>query len=134
MKFTARRVRRADFRTHSNRSADRGLSPDDVRQRLAISYIWELPFGKGRRFLADAPSVVNFLLGGWQVNSIMSFQTGFHMSATGGAVTNMGWATRPDQTANPNSDFTFSVNQAFNTAAFSRPPQFQFGTAARGIG
>jgi len=120
------------FQNPLNRSADRGLSPDDVRQRLAISYIWELPFGKGRRFLADAPSVVNFLFGGWQVNSIMSYQTGFHMSATGGAVTNMGWATRPDQNGNPNRDFTFSVNQAFNTAAFSRPPQFQFGTAARG--
>ena len=66
------------------------------------------------------------------MNSIMAFQTGFHVTVTGGAFTNMGWATRPDQIGNPNRDFTFSVDQAFNTKAFARPAQFQFGTAPRG--
>ncbi|HEY3131264.1 MAG TPA: TonB-dependent receptor [Acidobacteriota bacterium] len=120
------------FQNPLNRRLDRGLTPDDVRQRLSISYTWELPVGRGRAVLGDASGPVNALLGGWQVNSIMAFQTGFHVTVTGGAFTNMGWATRPDQIGNPNRDFTFSVDQAFNTKAFARPAQFQFGTAPRG--
>ncbi|MCI0723747.1 MAG: TonB-dependent receptor [Acidobacteria bacterium] len=115
-----------------NFKIERGLAPDDVRQRLSISGIWELPFGKGRRFLGSASGAANVLLGGWQVNTITAFQTGFHTTATGGAFLNMGTASRPDQIGNPNRDFQFSVNQAFNTKAFARPAQFRFGTAPRG--
>jgi hypothetical protein len=127
------------FQNPLNIRADRGLQPDDVRQRLSISYTWELPFGKGRQFLTDLGGLANTFLGGWQLNSIMAFQTGFHMSVSGGAFTNMGWAQRPDQTGNPNEGFTFSVDQAFNTKAFARPAPLpdnpsltRFGTAARG--
>ncbi len=104
-----------------NRRLDRGLSPDDVRHRLVISYNWELPFGKGQRFGGNLPRGANFMASGWQINSITAFQSGFHTSATGGARTNMGWSTRPDQICNPNSGFTFSVNQSFNTACFAKP-------------
>jgi hypothetical protein len=120
---------------------ERGLAPDDVRNRLSISPIWELPFGKGKAFGAGAPAAVKYLIGGWQLNSIMGFQSGFHLSATGGAVTNMGWSTRPDQVCDPNSNFTFSVNEVFNTSCFAKPAPLdpvnlpgltKFGTAARG--
>jgi hypothetical protein len=120
------------FANPTNRRLDRGLAPDDVRQRLSISYTLELPFGKGKRYLANAPRLVNLVFGGWQVNSIMTYQTGFHYSVTGGAFLNNGWQTRPDQIGNPNRDFKFSVDQAFNTKAFARPPQFVPGTAPRG--
>lgn len=115
-----------------NRRIEKGLAPDDIRQRLAVSYIWELPFGKGRRFMASAHPVLDFLFGGWQINGITSFHTGYHTTAVGGAFTNMGASTRPDQIGNPNKGFKFSVDQAFNTKAFARPQQFQFGTAPRG--
>ena len=124
-----------------NRRLERGLSPDDVRHRLSVSYIWELPFGKGKAFGAGAPAAVKYLIGGWQLNSIMGFQSGFHLSATGGAITNMGWSTRPDQICDPNSNFTFSVNEVFNTSCFTKPAPLdpvnlpgltKFGTAARG--
>jgi hypothetical protein len=41
-----------------------------------LSYIYEMPFGKGKRFLGTMPSVVNLLVSGWQVNGIATFQTG----------------------------------------------------------
>src|SRR5262249_52757208 len=120
------------FAHPENRRLDRGLAPDDVRQRVSISYTLELPFGKGKHFLANAPAVANLILGGWQVNSIMAYQTGFHFSVTGGAVLNNGWATRPDQIGNPNRGFTFDIDHAFNTSAFARPAQFVPGSAPRG--
>jgi len=131
----------AEFPTQDplDKRLDRGLAPDDVRQRLSISPIWELPFGKGKAFGAGAPAAVKYLISGWQLNSIMGFQTGFHLTATGGAITNMGWATRPDQICDPNKNFTFSVNEVFNTSCFATPAPLvnlpgltEFGTAARG--
>jgi hypothetical protein len=40
------------------------------------SAIWELPFGRGRKYLASAPAVVDLFLGGWQFNGVMQHQSG----------------------------------------------------------
>ena len=52
---------------------DRGNSIFDIRHRLVLNYVWDLPFGKHTGLL-------NALLGGWQYNGIWSFQTGAHWS------------------------------------------------------
>jgi len=44
----------------------RGPCDYDVPHNFVTSYIWELPFGKGRKLLASAPKAVDFLIGGWQ--------------------------------------------------------------------
>jgi hypothetical protein len=48
----------------------------DRPHRIAISGIWELPFGRGRRLARDVPGAVNALIGGWQLNGIVIFQSG----------------------------------------------------------
>jgi hypothetical protein len=48
----------------------------DFPHRVAISGIYEFPFGKGRRWLADAPKVVDVLAGGWQLNAVIIYQSG----------------------------------------------------------
>jgi hypothetical protein len=48
-----------------------------VPHRLTVSGIWELPFGKGRRFGSDASGFLNGLIGGWQVQGVYTYQTGF---------------------------------------------------------
>jgi hypothetical protein len=48
----------------------------DRPHRLALSGIYEMPFGRGRRFLSDAPAAVDFIAGGWQLNGIVTFQSG----------------------------------------------------------
>ena len=53
------------------------ISDLDVTHRLSISGILELPFGKGRRFLSDANGFLNALVGGWQVQGVYTYQTGF---------------------------------------------------------
>jgi hypothetical protein len=53
------------------------ISDLDVPHRLSLSAILELPFGKGRRFGSDASGLLNALIGGWQVQGVYTYQTGF---------------------------------------------------------
>ena len=55
----------------------RMISDLDVPHRLSVSGILELPFGKGRRFLSDADGFLNALVGGWQVQGVYTYQSGF---------------------------------------------------------
>jgi hypothetical protein len=54
----------------------RGSSDFDIRQQVNANVVYELPFGKGKRFLHDAPGWANQIIGGWQVSSIMRFSSG----------------------------------------------------------
>src|SRR5439155_15327166 len=62
------------------RGYSRGLSGFDVRQRLVFSYVYELPFGRGRRFGHNLHPVADAVLGGWEVSGITQFQSGFPFS------------------------------------------------------
>lgn len=48
----------------------------DRTHRLVVSWIWELPFGRGRRFGAGMPKALNFVAGGWQLNGVVQRQSG----------------------------------------------------------
>src|SRR5207253_7144050 len=63
-----------------NLRADRSLASIDVARRLVISYLYELPFGRGKRFGADSPRIVSLLIGGWQLNGITTLQSGTPLS------------------------------------------------------
>jgi hypothetical protein len=52
------------------------ISVDDRPHRLSISGIYELPFGKGRRLLADSNSVVSRIVSGWQLSGLYAYQSG----------------------------------------------------------
>jgi hypothetical protein len=52
------------------------ISDQDRPHRFVISGIWELPFGKGRKYLSSAPAVVDGILGGWQIQGIYTGQGG----------------------------------------------------------
>jgi hypothetical protein len=52
------------------------ISDQDRPHRFVISGIWELPFGRGRKFLAGAPAAVDKVFGGWQVQGIYTAQSG----------------------------------------------------------
>jgi hypothetical protein len=55
---------------------ERGRSDFDRTQVVQAASVWELPIGKGRRFLGSSHGIINQLLGGWTINSIYTFQTG----------------------------------------------------------
>lgn len=105
------------------------------------SLTWNLPFGRQRRFLANAPAVVNHVIGGWTTQFISTFASptyitpGYNNSPlpTGGTTADpSGTNTNgglPDAIANPYSGFDRTINQWFNPKAFAPPPLGRFGNA-----
>jgi hypothetical protein len=95
---------------------EHGPVAPDLRQRLSVSYLYEIPVGHGRHFLGDARGIVDAFLGGWQVAGITSAQTGEAVNAVMSTdLSNTGsFSYRPDQIANP-YDFSFNTaSQATN--------------------
>ncbi len=85
----------------------------DIPHRISVSGIYELPFGKGRSFGAQAPKWANYVIGGWQVQAIWSWQSG----------TPLAWGNilfYGDIKDIPKSGDQQTVEQWFNTANFER--------------
>ncbi|MBL8290600.1 MAG: carboxypeptidase regulatory-like domain-containing protein [Bryobacterales bacterium] len=127
-----------------NLRAERGLSAFDFRQRLTASFLYELPFGRGRKVGISNP-VANFLLGGWQFGGIVTFQDGFPATAFCGPgnIQNGGGYCKPDAVSGVSAklpESQQSVSRFFNTDAFvdrvgvapgAAQPVFRYGTAGR---
>lgn len=121
-----------------NLQLERGLSAFDFRQRLTTSWLWDIPVGKGRRFLSDSRAL-DLILGGWQLGGILTLQDGFPFTVLCGPgnIQNGGGVCYPDSTgANPNlSDDQKTRTRFFNTDAYvDRIPatgNFRFGTTGR---
>ncbi len=66
------------------------ISDVDTPHRLSVSGIYELPFGRGKQFLAESNPVMSRIVGGWQLQGIYTYQTGrpinFNNSANSGAI------------------------------------------------
>ncbi|MBZ5669567.1 MAG: carboxypeptidase regulatory-like domain-containing protein [Acidobacteriia bacterium] len=54
----------------------RGPSSIDTRQRLVLSYVYELPVGRGKRAFSNTTGALDKLVGGWQVTGVTSFSSG----------------------------------------------------------
>ena len=114
----------------NNLRADRGRTYTDVRNHAVFSYIYELPFGSGKRFL-NSRGVVDKIVGGWQVSGVTLFQSGFPFSiGTGRDIAGTGTLNeRPDRICNGSSSHR-SVDQWFDTSCFTT----QFMEAALAAG
>jgi outer membrane receptor protein involved in Fe transport len=59
-----------------DRTNDRSISTFDIKHNFTATVLYDLPFGKGRQFLSNAPSIVNGVLGGWTMSSIVRLAGG----------------------------------------------------------
>lgn len=59
-----------------NLDLERGNSDLDIRHRFTFADVYDLPFGRGRRFGTDWHRAVDFFIGGWQWNNIITIQSG----------------------------------------------------------
>jgi hypothetical protein len=124
----------------NNLKAERGLAEFDIKQRFVASYVWELPFGHGRRWGSNWHDAADLVLGGWTLSGIHVLQGGLGLTATlgGSSVLNIGGErrARPNVVGNPIlSDSQRTLARWFNIdafAAFSPSPQ-AFGNAGVGI-
>ncbi len=65
-----------------DRRSNRGNVAPTRRHRWITNAIYELPFGKGRRYLSRAHPLLQGLAGGWRISSILLLQTGPYLTAT----------------------------------------------------
>jgi outer membrane receptor protein involved in Fe transport len=116
------------------RACEYGLSDFDTRHRFVASVLYELPVGKGKRFLNHG--IASTLLGGWQLNSIITKSSGFPVTILDG--TNQSNSNlnldRPNVVAgvSPTLDNPTTA-QWFNIAAFKLQPFGSFGNTQRNI-
>jgi len=103
-------VNQCDVQNAHNVAAERGPTTPDFRHQLAVSYVYELPYGKGKHFGSSANGVAQAVLGGWQVAGVTRARSGEAFDVLlGGDVTNTGaFPPRPDAIHNP-YDFSFDV-------------------------
>lgn len=115
-----------------NRHEDYGNVIGTRHQRWLSTAIYDLPFGRGRRFGAHMNRALDLLAGGWQSSNILLLQSGPYMSAyipsgtsdpSGtGSGTLFFRSMRPDRTGNPKA-VAQNRNHWFNSNAFSCPGQ-----------
>jgi hypothetical protein len=112
-----------------NRSLERSVDPTDVPQRLAISAVYELPFGAGKAF-SSGSRIVNGLIGGWQAQTIITLQEGLPVLIAGAS--NF-LATRPNSTGQSAQLSNPNQYAWFNTQAFINPPNYTYGNVGRAL-
>ncbi len=120
----------------NNLAAQRANSTFDVRHKVSAGWTWEMPFGKGKRFLTAAPKPVELIAGGWQLNNIASFLTGLPFTPTMQTSSlNVGGGSQfPNRTGSgalPSDQR--SIDRWFDSSAFVAPAQFVFGNSGRNI-
>ena len=120
-----------DFRS------ERALSSFDSRQRLTVSYVVDLPFGKGKRLLSGAHGIGDRLVSGWGINGVSTFQQGFPLgfTATPNQLSGFNYGLRPNVVAGCDAVKSGAaqerLNQWFNTACFTVPAAYTLGNEGR---
>jgi hypothetical protein len=117
---------------------DWGPSALNPAQQLSISGRYELPFGPGKRWLKDTSWVGSKIIGGWQLNAIVTALGGFPFTPVIGSNRSGDGDTRnPDR---PSLNPSFSgpivlgqVGQWFNPNAFVLPAAGTYGNLGRGV-
>lgn len=128
-----------------NQKATKGLSEFDMPQSLVLSYVYDLPLGKGKAF-ANHGRVLNAVVGGWQIAGVQTYQSGTPLAVTSpnwdsgifaGPQANLGASARPNIVpgVDPNGfhggKFIFGQSVRLNPKAFVPAPNFTFGDAPR---
>ena len=114
----------------NNRRAVRGVSTFDTPQRFVLSGGYELPFGRGKRMASGVGDGMNRLVGGWQVTTIATLQSGLAFTPTMAAsnLNNAGAYQLPNRTCQGSSSSP-TIQQYFNTLCFVAPPAFTYGNS-----
>jgi hypothetical protein len=124
------------FRDTRNWKNDAGPTPFDIRHILALSWVYELPFGRGKPVDTGSNRFAQFIAGGWKFGGIATFQSGHYLTPVDSFNNSNAGGSRPDIIANPNNfdhpDKQAMLREFFDTSAFRRAPQYTFGNAGTG--
>jgi hypothetical protein len=116
-------------------SREYGPSAFDTRHRLVISQVYELPFGRGRKWLSN-PGPASWILGGWDLSGITNYTSGIPIDPKMQTTRTFSFnnQNRPDRLADGNlSSDERSVNRWFDPSAFATPADFTLGNSGRNV-
>jgi hypothetical protein len=126
-----------------NRHDQKAYSYMDIPNNLSIAYVYDLPFGKGKKYLSHG-GVVNQIMGGWKTSGILRYQGGLPINIEAGDTFNLyedhGWQSANTITGVPQASAAYhsghfdprpaggTPDSMFNPAAFAQPSPWTWGT------
>jgi hypothetical protein len=112
----------------TNLRAQRTIDAQDVSQRLVISGVWALPFGRGQLVGGNLNRTADVIVGGWHLNGIATFQKGqpLVMSSIGQAGLRPNVVKPLHLTSGP---MIKRLNEYFDTSAYAIPAAFTYGNS-----
>jgi hypothetical protein len=116
--------------TITNLEAGHGPSGFDVRHRAVVSWVWEMPWGPGRRWLSSG--VLGAIAGGWQFAGISTITTGRPFTVFMQNGVNNGATSWPNRIGSGRLDDP-TVDLWYNPRDFVAPPANTYGDTGRGI-
>jgi hypothetical protein len=122
---------RAEIKIPAYYRLNRSLCGIHTPHRFTTSGIWELPFGRGKRMATAGPAAM--LLGGWQINGVLTLQSGnpFTVTSSGSSLNAPESSQRADQ-VKPEVKKLGGVGRGipfYDWTAFAPVTQARFGTA-----
>ncbi len=115
-----------------DRAAEKALATFDSRSRFVASYVYELPFGKGKPYLKSG--LAGQILGNWRVDGITTFLDGNPFTVQMATSTlNTGTFQRPNAICDGNIGGAWTIARFFNTSCYVAPGAFIYGNAGRNI-
>jgi outer membrane receptor protein involved in Fe transport len=111
---------------------DRAPQDADRKFVLVFSHVWELPFGKGQKYM-NRGGVANAVLGGWHLSGIETLESGLPFSPTLSSAATLNsdcCGLRPDVIGDPTPAHK-GRNSWYNPAAFGIPALYTDGNAGR---
>ena len=112
----------------------RARADGDRRHVFVQSYIYDLPFGRGRRWLTQGLAAT--LLGGWQINGLLTLMTGepFNLSVPGSILNAPGNANTPNLVGEHKVTKGVGTHTTwFDPSVYAQPPANTFGNLGRNI-
>jgi hypothetical protein len=125
------------IQNYNNLRGEKSLASFDTPDRLVVSYVLDVPVGRGRKYLANANGLVQSTIGGWGIQGTTTLQAGFplHFTTNTNNTNSYGGGSRPNVIAGCQKSLDGSVqsriSQYFNTSCFVAPPAFAFGNESR---
>jgi hypothetical protein len=118
----------------------KSLANNDRPQTLTLSWVYDLPFGPGKRFLNSSNPIARQIIGGWRIAGIQTYQSGPIIRITtsvSNPALNVTWANRNNDApmttgvgCSAYNPFNASNNKYLNIAGFSAPPPLTYGNTA----
>lgn len=116
-----------------NIRAEKGRSSDDARHRFVASYVYELPFGKGRRWMSSSNRIADAIVGGWRASGVTTFMSGMPTTARqpGNRSNTDQGDIRPDRICDGDLGSARTLSRFFDTSCYVLTPLYRWGNSGR---